>query len=86
MSLIKQIKDAVNLGSITQPFTTKDITSWINENNITKDDGGAYAESSVTSILSNSAVKNILSTNENVKVLGSQNNSKGKVEYWFLTD
>lgn len=83
MSLIEQIREAVNCGYLSHTFTTQDIKLWINSNNITND-GEQYAESSITSLLSNSSVRNSESSNQNVKVLGRRENAEGKAEYWFL--
>jgi len=83
MPLIKQIREAVNSGALKHAFTTQDIILWTSVNNITKDDGEQYVESSVTSILSNSSVRNAQSSNQNVKVLGRRENADGKAEYWF---
>ncbi|WP_415227162.1 hypothetical protein [Psychromonas sp.] len=86
MPLIKQIREAVNSGDLSHAFTTQDIILWVSVNNITKDDGDQYVESSITSILSNSSVRNTQSSNQNVKVLGRSENAEGKAEYWFLTE
>jgi hypothetical protein len=86
MPLIKQIREAVDSGALNHTFTTQDIVLWVNENNITKDNGEQFAESSITSQLSNSSVKNVESSNRNVKVLGCRDNAEGKAEYWFLTE
>lgn len=86
MPLIKQIREAVNSSNLSHTFTTQDIMLWVSVNNITKNDGEEYAESSITSILSNSSVRNLQSSNQNVKVLGRRENAEGKSEYWFLAE
>ena len=86
MPLIKQIREAVNSGALNHVFTTQDIKLWVSVNNITKDDGEQFAEPSITSILSNSSVKNAQSSNQNKKVLGCRENAERKAEYWFLTE
>ncbi|CAM5474734.1 hypothetical protein GII23_00650 [Stutzerimonas balearica] len=83
MPLIKQIHEATENGSLKQPFTVQDLKQWIEINNIVKDDGEEYAESSIDAILSNSDTKNTPTTNKNVKILKSRVNEEGKNEYWF---
>lgn len=83
MPLIKQIHEAAENGSLKQPFTVQDLKQWIEINNIVKDDGEEYAESSIDAILSNSDTKNTPTTNKNIKILKSRVNEEGKNEYWF---
>jgi hypothetical protein len=83
MPLIKQIHEATNNGDLPQPFTVQDLKQWIGQNEIVKDNGEEYAESSIDALLSNSDVKNNPTTNKNIKLLKSEINEKGKVEYRF---
>jgi hypothetical protein len=83
MPLIKKIYEAVQNGELKQPFLTKDIKQWIKINNIVKDDGGKYAETSINAILSNSDTKNNPTTNKNFKILKSRVSGNGKNEYFF---
>jgi hypothetical protein len=83
MPLIKQIHEATNNGDLTQPFTVQDLKQWMKQNEIVKDDGEEYAESSINAILSNSDVKNNPTTNKNIKLLKSEINEQGKIEYRF---
>jgi len=83
MPLIKQIYEATEDGSLSQPFTVQDLKQWMKEHQIVKDDGDEYAESSIDAILSNSDTKNTPTTNKNFKVLESRINEGGKHEYWF---
>jgi hypothetical protein len=71
MSLIEQIRNAVKIGDIKEPFSTRDIEIWVGNKKITKSDGSPYAESSIRSILSNSDSKNMPTTNKNKKCLTS---------------
>ncbi|HPS31424.1 MAG TPA: hypothetical protein PLZ43_14310 [bacterium] len=72
MSLIEQIRNAVKIGDIQEPFSTEDIEIWADNKKITKSDGRKYAESSIRSILSNSDNKNMPTTNKNKKCLKSK--------------
>lgn len=83
MPLIKQIREAVENGNLKQPFTVESVKQWIYRNQIVKDDGGEYAKSSINAILSNSDIKNLPTTNKNIKPLKSKLNVNGKKEYWF---
>jgi len=83
MPLIKQIYEATNNGDLLQPFTAQDLKQWIIQNQIVKDDGEVYAESSINAILSNSDTKNTPTTNRNIKLLKSRINKEGKHEYLF---
>jgi len=83
MPLIKQIHEATNNGDLIQPFTVQDLKQWMKQNEIVKDDGEEYSKSSIDAILSNSDVKNNPTTNKNIKLLKSEINKHGKVEYKF---
>ena len=83
MPLIKQIREAVDDGSLTAPFTVNDLRQWISDRKILKDDGGKYRASSIGAILSNSDIKNRKTTNQHAKVLHSRERSDGLREYWF---
>lgn len=83
MPLIKQIHEAIEVGHLCQPFTTQDLKEWIRKNEIVKDDGEKYEDSSIDAILSNSDTKNNPTTNNNRKMLQSKINQEGKKEYWF---
>jgi len=83
MSLIKQIFEATKNNKIAEPFTVSQLKSWISQESICKDDGTKYAEKSVESILSNSNLKNIPTSNKNTKQLRSRINRFQKAEYWF---
>ncbi|WP_193225786.1 hypothetical protein [Pseudoalteromonas distincta] len=83
-SIIGKIKEAVKKGSLNPVFTTKDVKNLVRENKITKPDGTIYAEASISSILSNSSVRNIGSSSTNSKMLGSRLINERTREYWFL--
>jgi len=83
MPLIKQIHEAVQNGDLKQPFSTKTLKKWIKKYKIVKDNGEEYAESSINAIPSNSNIKNIPTTNKNIKTLKSKLNEDDKTEYWF---
>lgn len=83
MPLIKQIYEATQSGELTQPFTVQDLKTWVARSKIVKDDGVAYADSSINAILSNSDTKNRPTTNKNSKVLKSKVNKGGARGYWF---
>jgi hypothetical protein len=83
MPLIMKILQATQSSALSEPFTTSDITDWIRENKITKDDGKPYAASSIKAILSNSDIANNPTTNNNTKLLRSRLNSNKQKEYWF---
>ncbi len=82
MSLIEQIRQAVQSGTIVEPFTTEQIKTWVEKYRITKDDGSPYADNTVESILSNSDESNSELT-LNQKPLSSRVNSEGKKVYRF---
>jgi len=82
--LIEQIKDAVANGSLRPVFKARDIKNWVRESKITKPDGTRYAEISVSSILSNSSVRNTGSSCMNSKMLGSRLINGRTREYWLL--
>lgn len=84
LCLILKIKEAVEKGSLNPVFTTKDVKNLVRENKITKPDGTRYAEASISSILSNSSVRNIGSSSTNSKMLGSRLINGRTREYWFL--
>lgn len=84
MVLITKIREAVNLGELPLRFTTNDVIQWVDRNGIKKEDGDSYAQNSISSILSNSCMKNVNSTNKNKKLLQSQEVAEGKTEYWFI--
>ena len=65
MPLIKQIYEATVNGYLVEPFTFQDLTRWMKENKIVKDDGEQYAVKSIESILSNSDIKNRPTSNKN---------------------
>jgi len=65
--LINQIRKAVRDGALPRVFTTKDVKNWVRVYGITKHDGANFAESSISSILSNSSRKNIGSSCRNKK-------------------
>jgi hypothetical protein len=83
MALITQIKKAVISGDIVQPFTVQDLKIWMLENDIKKNDGEYYAESSINAILSNSDSRNKPTSNLNTKMLRSNEISDVAKEYWF---
>ena len=72
-ALITKIIKAVEDGDISVPFTTADIVNWVEGNSIINDEKGKqYARNSISSILSNSDVMNIKSSNKNKKLLRSE--------------
>ncbi len=83
MPLIQQIHKAVENDDLKQPFTVQHLKRWIKDNQIVKDDGGEYAQSSINALLSNSDTKNSPSSNKNIKILKSRINEEGNHEYWF---
>ncbi len=83
MSLINQIWGAKENKDLIEPFTTKELKSWIIDFKIVKDDGEEYAEASINAILSNSNVENNPTSNLNKKVLKSNLNELGKKVYHF---
>ena len=83
MSLIEQVRNAVERGDLIEPFTVDSLKNWITQNNVVKDDGNKYAQSSIDALLSNSNLKNSPTSNNNRKVLNSEINQVGKCEYWF---
>jgi hypothetical protein len=84
MSLIEQIRTAVINGQIIEPFTVEDLERWNNTCNIVQNDGTEYTAKSINSILSNSDVNNIPTSNLNKKVLESEENDNGIKEYRFI--
>lgn len=82
--LINQIKNAVEKGTLNPVFTTRDVKRWVREYGITKPDGTKYAKISVSSILSNSSVRNTGSSCTNSKILGSRLINGRTREYWLL--
>lgn len=83
MPLIKQVYEAAENGSLSQPFTVQYLKQWMGEHHVVKDDGDEYAESSIDAILSNSDTKNAPTMNKNIKVLKSRINEDAKHEYLF---
>ena len=82
MSLIEKIREAVSKGNIKEPFTAKEIKSWMLENKIKKTSGRSYTRISGIYVLSNYD-KNV-KTSKNRKALDSRKNNQGKKEYWFF--
>lgn len=57
MTLIDKLESAVNNGIVTEPFTTDDIKTWINANNIINDKSGkSYENSYIEGFASSSVV------------------------------
>lgn len=83
MPLIDKIFKATETGHLPQPFTVEDLKNWMTTMHIVKDDGAAYAPSSIDAILSNSDTKNAPTSNKNRKVLQSRIANGEKHEYWF---
>lgn len=83
MSLIFQIRAAKESGLLVEPFTTEDVTKWVAENRITKNNGEPYAKSSIKAILSNSDMANVPTSNKNTKLLNSTVNFNRKY-YYFI--
>lgn len=83
MPLIDKIFEATVAGHLPQLFTVEDLKRWMTAKDIVKDDGTAYATSSIDAILSNSDAKNTPTSNKNRKVLQSRVAEGGKHEYWF---
>ena len=84
MALIKRVHDAVKTGYVIEPFTAKNIVTWMNENDIRKEDGSKYTEGYVSTLLSNSYIKKRNRTNRNSIWLDRQMNIDGVYEYWFV--
>ena len=84
MPLIVQIHNAVRSGDLAEPFTLNHLREWMSARDIVKDDGKAYKASSIKSILSNSDIKNRVTTNRNVKCLRSKTREDGVREYWMM--
>lgn len=83
MSLINQIRLAVENGDLNEEFITADVIEWVEKCEIRKEDGAQYAISSVNSISSNSDIKNALTTNENKKILISRKGENDTKIYSF---
>lgn len=84
MSLIAKIHQAVVTGHLPENFSTKDIRQWVIDKNITKLDGSKYAESSIRSIGANSNLKNLPTSNKNIKVVKSK--IVGGQTFYYFSD
>ena len=84
MPLITKVKHAVLNRHISEPFTTADIKHWMKKHEIRQDDGSLYQESSAGSLLPNSSIKNLHSSNNNAKFLECKFNwETNQQEYWL---
>lgn len=84
IALILKILFATRNGEIEEPFTTADMKKWVNRTGVKNDETEKpYAKKSLDSILSNSDMKNIGSSNENSKILKSKMRGSRIKEYWF---
>ena len=81
--LIRRIHDDVRAGYIDELFTVRDIEEWMSEHNIRREDDTKYKEGYVSTLLSNSLIKDKKTKNRNSRWLHRRKNNNGIYVYWF---
>ncbi|MBV4428297.1 hypothetical protein [Clostridium tyrobutyricum] len=80
MTLLQKLKEATEKGQIKDPFSTKDLKSWIKKYNIKKDeDNTEYENSYIESFLSSSTIDS--SSTKTDKELYRMPNQLGKYTF-----